>query len=152
DFLRSAISPISSSIRWSFWTMTLGVSTASGGSGANSTPVPIELATLTRRWGIEGRRPISERFLLLSLCFGDRPPSLTSPAPGEGLISDVFSSSAAVISQPDRLNNPNGGRDETDRVLKMRASVPRSRLIFSRPSSSESVLYVLTFIVLRLQG
>src|SRR5213594_2966043 len=73
-------------------------------------------------------------------------------APGEGSAFDAtFSSRAAVISQAGFLNKLKGGRTETDRVLKMSASLPRSRLMSSSPSWSERVLYVLTFIVLRLQ-
>src|SRR6266446_595715 len=68
------------------------------------------------------------------------------------LISPMLSSSAAVISQLAFLNKPYGGRTFTDRVLRISASCPRSRLMFSRPSSSDSVLYVLTFIVLQLPG
>src|SRR5438552_16428509 len=71
-------------------------------------------------------------------------------ASGGGATTAGFSSSAAVISHAGFLNRLYGGRTETDRVLKISASLPRSRLMSSRPSCSEWVLYVFTFIVLRL--
>src|SRR5437870_3442966 len=102
--------------------MTLGFSGITIGAGATAA-ADVEPATLTR--GL---------------------------AAGEDRSSGTFSSSAAVISQLGLLKRLNGGLTDTDRVLKMSASFPRSRLMSSSPSSSDFVLYVLTFIVLRLQG
>src|SRR5262249_10724861 len=85
-------------------------------------------------------------------------PAAEGLAAGGEAVVPIFASSrcasnsrtAAVISQAGRLNKRNFGLAETDRVLKINASLPRSRLMLSSPSWSDSDLYVLTFIGLRL--
>src|SRR5438094_2188654 len=54
---------------------------------------------------------------------------------GSGLAA-VFSSSAAVISHAGFLNKLKRGRTETDRVLKVRASLPRALFMLSGASLS----------------
>src|SRR5579884_2466999 len=63
----------------------------------------------------------------------------------------IASSRTAVISHACCLNNPNFGRSLMARVLRMSASLPRSRLMSSRPSCNDLFLYVFTFIVRQLQ-